>query len=118
MTNPLFSPALPNNAANLSNTAQNKAAKGDNANTTDGLSSERDALLKQRAKEFEAAFVAQMLKHGGLSEAISAESGFGGEAFASLMLEEVATSLADQGGFGLAENIYQQLRSKEINNGE
>ena len=89
-----------------------------NQQSANALSPERDELIKQRAKEFEAAFVAQMLKHGGLSEAISSESGFGGEAFASLMIEEVATSLADQGGFGLAENIYQQLRSKELNNGE
>ena len=74
---------------------------------------DRDALLRENAKAFEATFVAQMLSHSGLADALSAESGFGGEAFSSLLIEQYAAELVEQGGFGLAETIYEQLRMKD-----
>ncbi len=72
-----------------------------------------DETIMQRAKEFESIFVAQMLKHSGFEKALSSESGFGGESYASLLLERYAANIVDNGGFGLAEKIYEQLVSKE-----
>lgn len=73
--------------------------------------SPREKELREKAVEFEAVFVAQMLKHGGLVEAIAGDSGFGGESFAGLLLEEYAQSIVENGGFGLADNVYEQLRA-------
>lgn len=73
----------------------------------------RDAALKEKAREFESVFVAQMLSHSGLAEALSSDSGFGGEAFSSLLVERFADQLVERGGFGLTEKIYEQLREKE-----
>lgn len=75
----------------------------------------REALM-ENAKAFEATFVAQMLTHSGFSEALSSNGGFGGEAFSSLLVEQYAEKLVDQGGFGLAEKIYEQLLSKDGGN--
>lgn len=72
----------------------------------------RDGELMRNAKAFEAVFVAQMLAHSGLGKALSADSGFGGEAFSTLLLERYAENLVEQGGFGLADKIYEQLRAK------
>lgn len=74
---------------------------------------ERDDAVMQRAKEFESIFVAQMLKHSGFEKALASESGFGGESYASLLLERYAANIVDKGGFGLAEKIYEQLIAKE-----
>ncbi|NJM35733.1 MAG: chemotaxis protein chel [Rhodomicrobium sp.] len=73
----------------------------------------RDARLIENAKAFEAVFVAQMLSHSGLAEAVSANGGFGGEAYSSALIEQYAEKLVEQGGFGLAEKIYEQLLAKE-----
>ena len=77
----------------------------------------RDLEIREQAKEFEAIFVAQMLKHSGFEKALSADSGFGGENYASLLLERYAAEIVDNGGFGLADKIYQQLKSKEAGDG-
>lgn len=75
--------------------------------------SRREEELLQSAKAFEAVFVAQMLSQSGLGKAIAADGGFGGEAFSSLLVEQYADRLVEQGGFGLAERIYEQLRREE-----
>ena len=78
----------------------------------------RDAQLKEQAREFEAVFVSQMLKHTGLTEALSGEGEkFGGEAFASMLTDQFAADLVEDGGFGLAEEIYQQLLEKDRSHG-
>ena len=77
----------------------------------------RDAAIREQAEEFEAVFIAQMLKHSGFEKALSADSGFGGGNYASLMLERYAAEIVDNGGFGLADKIYQQLKAKEASNG-
>ncbi|MEE2690774.1 MAG: rod-binding protein [Pseudomonadota bacterium] len=79
---------------------------------------ERDAEMMRNAKAFEATFVAQMLQHSGLTEALSSNGGFGGEAFSSLLVEQYAEKLVDKGGFGLAEKIYEQLQAKGASNVE
>lgn len=78
----------------------------------------RDEEMVRNAKAFEAVFVAQMLQHSGLSETLSSNGGFGGEAFSSLLVEQYAEKLVDKGGFGLAEKIYEQLQAKGASNVE
>jgi len=78
----------------------------------------RDAQLREQARAFEAVFVGQMLKHAGLTEALTGGGGkFGGEAFASMLTEQYANELVEDGGFGLAEEIYQQLLEKDQSHG-
>ncbi len=68
-----------------------------------------DKDLKEAAKKFEASFISQMLKHGGLAKALTTTGGKGADAFTGFYIDQLATRVADQGGFGLAENIYTQL---------
>ncbi len=65
------------------------------------------------AKEYEAAFAAEMLKHSGLGRAVALDSGFGGEAMASFLVEEIGRLLAERGGLGLAALIEQRLEKSQ-----
>ena len=73
-----------------------------------------DERIMEKAREFEAVFVAQMLKDSGMGKALSKDSGFGGDAFSSLLLEQYAGKIVENGGFGLANKIYDQLRAQEV----
>lgn len=77
-------------------------------------SAEGDAL-KAVARDFEAAFIAQMLNYSGLSEAMTAGEGKMASAFGSFYLEQLANQMADDGGFGMAEKIYTQLERYAAN---
>ena len=71
-------------------------------------------LLKETAKAFEASFLAEMLKNTGLGASRdSFGGGVGEEAFSSLLVEEQAKLLADAGGVGLAEHIFNSLAARE-----
>ena len=83
-----------------------KASNGSIRNNQDTA----DPRIRHSAKEFEASFIAQMLTAAGLDKAFTESSGFGGEAFSSLLIEQYAQKLSDYGGFGLANEIYKQLR--------
>jgi Rod binding domain-containing protein len=61
------------------------------------------------AREFEAQFIAQMLTHAKLTDALSSNSGFGGEAMATMLINAWADRMADAGGFGLAPLIAARL---------
>ena len=82
-------------------------------NPTSAPVEEVDERIMEKAREFETVFVAQMLKYSGMEKAISQESGFGGDAFSGMMLEQYARNIIDNGGFGLAEKIYSQLREQQ-----
>lgn len=82
-------------------------------NANPSASEEVDERIMEKAREFETVFVAQMLKYSGMDKAISQESGFGGDAFSGMMLEQYARNIIDNGGFGLAEQIYSQLREQQ-----
>ena len=75
----------------------------------------RDAALMARAKELEAAFLAEMLGHAGMD----AESGgtFGGgigeEQFASFLRQQQARMLVERGGIGLAESLFRAMGGKD-----
>jgi Rod binding domain-containing protein len=70
----------------------------------------REDVLRARAQELEAAFLAEMLGHAGLG---ASPDGFGGgigeEQFASFLRREQADAMARAGGIGLAEAIFRAL---------
>ncbi|MAW80985.1 MAG: flagellar biosynthesis protein FlgJ [Parvularcula sp.] len=87
-----------------------------NAKTADQVrdageaASEKEKALRETAREFEAVFIKEMLTHAGLDKAIAGDSGYGGEAFSSMLVETYADELAKKGGFGLADQMYRQLK--------
>ena len=73
---------------------------------------EKEEALRQTAQEFESVFIAEMLSHAGFDKALSQDAGFGGEAFSRMLVETYAEDLAENGGFGLADQIYRQLKGQ------
>lgn len=74
------------------------------------LPAEEADALRAVARDLEASFLAEMLKHAGFGE--SRESfggGVGEDQFASLLRDEHARSLTDRGGIGLAESLFRAL---------
>ncbi|MEM9010067.1 MAG: rod-binding protein [Pseudomonadota bacterium] len=72
--------------------------------------SARVAQLRAAAEEFEATFLAEMLKSAGFGQPRGSFGGGAGEdAFASLLVKEQATQLAAGGGIGLSEHIFRAL---------
>lgn len=70
----------------------------------------RDAALMARAKELEAAFLAEMLGHAGMEADPGAFGGGIGEAqFASFLRQEQARMLVERGGIGLAESLFRAM---------
>lgn len=79
-----------------------------------GTAPERRDELRAVAVELEATFLAEMLKHAGLGEIGGAFGGGAGEAqFASFLRLEQARAMADSGGVGLAETLFQALAARE-----
>ena len=72
-------------------------------------SSDKESALRAVADDFEAAFVAQMLTHSGLADAMTSGEGKMAEAFGSFYIEQLAEKITDNDGFGLADSIYKQL---------
>lgn len=73
-----------------------------------------DDRLMQKAKELETAFLAEMLLFTGLGAASETMGGGAGEEqFASFLRTEQARLMVDQGGVGLAEMIFESLKTKE-----
>ncbi|MEM1362015.1 MAG: rod-binding protein [Pseudomonadota bacterium] len=67
--------------------------------------------LRELAVEFEASFLAEMLKAAGLGETKGDFTGGTGEAqFASFLRMEQARGMAQSGGIGLAEQVFQSLK--------
>ena len=69
--------------------------------------------LRQAAVALEASFLAEMLKAAGLGESQGAfGGGIGEQHFASFLRREQAQALAETGGIGLAESIYDALKER------
>ncbi|MEQ9692691.1 rod-binding protein [Shimia sp. SDUM112013] len=69
--------------------------------------------LKKAAQELEATFLAEMLKSAGLGETKSAfQGGVGEDQFASFLREEQARQMAQTGGIGLAELIFDSMKEQ------
>lgn len=74
--------------------------------------------LRALAQDLEASFLAEMLKHAGFGDSRESFGGGAGEdQFASLLRAEHARALADQGGIGLAESLFQSLLAREAQSG-
>ena len=74
------------------------------------------ARLREVSIKLEATFLAEMLKSAGLGET---PEGFGGGAgedqFASFLRQAQAEKIAERGGIGLAETIFESLkRSSDV----
>lgn len=96
-------PALPIASITPSTESAQSTPKNDEA---------RDAEIRDKAKEFESVFIAEMLSHAGFDKALSESAGFGGEAFSRMLVESYAEQLTEKGGFGLADQIYRQLKGE------
>ncbi len=74
----------------------------------------RDALLMERARALETAFLAEMLSFSGLGTVSDDFGGGAGEQqFASFLRQEQAKLMVDKGGIGLAEMIFDSLKARE-----
>ena len=70
----------------------------------------RDALLMEKAKALEAAFLSEMLSYAGVDGTEGEFSGGVGEdQFASFLRDTQARAMVDHGGIGLAEKLFQSL---------
>lgn len=66
--------------------------------------------LRAAARDFESAFIAEMLKTAGFGKATGGlGAGPGQEAFSGFLREAVAERITARGGFGLSEGIYRAL---------
>lgn len=71
---------------------------------------ETPETLRLAAQELEATFVYEMLKSAGVGETRSEfGGGVGEEQFSSFLLQEQADLIVRNGGFGLAERIFENL---------
>ncbi len=72
-----------------------------------------DQAARDTAERFEASFLAEMLKHSGINKTPQSTGGGAGEdAFASFLTDEYARLITDRGGIGLAEQIFNAIRTK------
>ncbi|HEY6919935.1 MAG TPA: rod-binding protein [Tabrizicola sp.] len=70
----------------------------------------RHDQLMAKAEELEATFLAEMLSHAGLGETQgSFTGGAGEEQFSSFLRQEQAARIAQHGGMGLAELIFNSM---------
>lgn len=77
----------------------------------------QEAALMQKAKALEASFLSEMLGHAGLG---AVPEGFGGgigeDQFASFLRAEQAKAMVAKGGIGLAQQIFESLQNRGMNN--
>lgn len=70
-----------------------------------------EARARAAAESFEAAFLAEVLKHSGLNAMPSSFGGGAGEeAFASFLTQEYARLMSARGGVGLAEQVFEAMQ--------
>ncbi|RYG91482.1 chemotaxis protein chel [Loktanella sp. IMCC34160] len=73
----------------------------------------RDAKLRQAARDLEASFLAEMLKSAGVGAAPGDFGGGAGEEhFSSFLREAQAREMAQAGGVGLAESLFEALKAR------
>jgi Rod binding domain-containing protein len=74
-----------------------------------------DATIRHAAKEFEAVFLTEMLKHAGLGQMPEAMNGGVGEAaFSDFLAREYAMGIAGTRSVGIADRVYKALKSEGI----
>lgn len=84
-----------------------------------GRPASENAALWDVARELEASFLAEMLKHAGFGGARqSFGGGIGEDQFGSLLRAEHARALTERGGIGLAESLFAALVARSADAGE
>lgn len=74
----------------------------------------RNAVLRNRAQELEAQFLAEMLRHTGLGRPPESFGGGSGEdQFSSFLRQEQATAIARRGGIGLSEHLFNAMKARD-----
>lgn len=75
------------------------------------LSGADEARIRQTAQEFEAGFLAQMLRP--MFEGLSTEAPFGGghaeETWRGFMIDEMGKQISRSGGIGLADQVMAEM---------
>lgn len=78
-----------------------------------GLKADKDLKLLKAAQDLEVSFLTEFLKHTDKSsENSSFDGGIGEQQFGSFLHREHAKAMVSTGGIGLAETIFDSLRSK------
>lgn len=71
--------------------------------------------MRAEAERFEAAFLAEMLRHSGFGQMPESFNGGPGEAaFAGTLVQEYANRIAATGTLGIADRIYQTLVEQSL----
>ena len=78
----------------------------------------RSHLAVKTGKEFETAFIAQMLQFSGLAKALTMGGGEAANSFTHFYLQTLAEDVVAQGGFGISQQITDYIIDKEENHGE
>jgi len=81
-----------------------------------GLRATKLSEESRAADELAAAFLAEMLSFAGLDNAISAQTGFGGEAMSGFLLQEYSEKIINRGGFGISAMILSHMNRAGIAN--
>lgn len=109
----IYSNSLPPLANGLSDTLTSpRLTDPKDSVETPSIEAERDAELRQSATDFETAFIAQMLKFSGLTEALTSGGGEDVAAFTDFYIESFAEEIVESGGFGLADRFYEKLKQQ------
>lgn len=73
--------------------------------------STKEAAMRKAAVALEASFLSEMLKQAGFGKPRDAfGGGIGEEQFASFLCDEYGKSMANAGGIGLAESIFNAMQ--------
>ena len=74
----------------------------------------RNDTLRVKAAELEATFLSEMLSYTGMNKpSESFSGGHGEEQFTSFLRQEHASAIVEQGGIGLAEQIFKSLTARQ-----
>ncbi|RYG61507.1 MAG: chemotactic signal-response protein chel [Alphaproteobacteria bacterium] len=80
------------------------------ADTSNSLVSDEDKTkMRQKSKEFESFFVYQMMELMKTETDNDFDGGFAEETFRHTLNENMAKSVVDAGGFGIADTVYREL---------
>lgn len=95
----------------IANLSQARAPARFGDNKTDAAKTELIRKAQEKSKEFEAVFIAEMLKFAQIGMPKLGESGGPSEveAFEGFMREAYADAIVKRGGFGLAESVAKTM---------
>ena len=70
-----------------------------------------NAVVRQKAEEFESVFLAQMLRHmtSGLSTDGIVGGGHAEKIYREMMMDEIGNTVSRKGGIGIADSLYREM---------